>query len=114
MDLGRVRITKNATQVLSTARYIASLLVCAKGGQGKRVTRAPQSSGISLALAAASADSLPQNFALREQTESITPTVVFADLQGRLSEHRCAPLLHALCMHAGLGCAGNDDRPPLL
>ena len=28
---------------------------------------------------------MPQNFSLREQTENITPTVVFADLQGRLS-----------------------------
>ena len=43
-------------------------------------------SGISLQLAPAQdGGSMPQNFSLSEQTGNITPTLVFADLQGRLS-----------------------------
>ena len=63
-----------------------------------------QSSGISLQLAAASADSLPQNYTLQEQTDNITPTVVFADLQGRLSERprRALAPCHAQRCRAGV------------
>lgn len=44
-----------------------------------------QSPGISLDLASAGAGDVPQAFMLREQTDNITPTVVFANVQGRLS-----------------------------
>lgn len=50
-----------------------------------------QSSGISLQLAPSVEGAQPQNYSLREQTENITPTLVFADVAGRLS----ALLLHA-------------------
>ena len=56
------------------------------------------SSGISLQLApsADAGGSMPQKYSLREQTDNITPTVVFADLQGRLS----ARLAACRCMQA--------------
>jgi hypothetical protein len=49
-----------------------------------------QSSGISLQLAPSVEGALPQNYSLREQTENITPTLVFADLAGRLSARSAA------------------------
>lgn len=58
VELGKVRIANNSTE---------------------------QTPGIFLDLAASGLDNMPQAIHLREQTDSITPTVVFADLQGRLS-----------------------------
>lgn len=52
-----------------------------------------QTPGIFLDLAASGLDNIPQAIHLREQTDSITPTVVFADLQGRLSTSHAQMLL---------------------
>ena len=109
-----MRITKNATQVHCHQAQLP-LLVCARA-EGLSTSHVLQSSGISLQLAAANADSLPQNYTLREQTDNITPTVVFADLQGRLSKHCRASKLTAMQEGSpgddehGWSCSGAEGR----
>ena len=56
-------------------------------------------SGISLQLAPSVEGALPQNYSLREQPENITPTLVFADLAGRLSA-LCSNATTRACLHS--------------
>ena len=98
-----MRITKNATQVGLGIKVQPQQRWSLPQSEGvTHFSCAAQSSGISLQLAAAAADGLPQSYTLREQTENITPTVVLRGPPRAASVSvACTPLLPELAAHAG-------------